>query len=51
MFAGCANYRIPIQTCNHPASSNAAITQIELSSILELSDTTENNENYDSIDY
>ncbi|CCB87808.1 unknown protein (plasmid) [Simkania negevensis Z] len=33
---GCASYKIPIQTQNHPASSNAKISQIELSPILDI---------------
>lgn len=34
--AGCARYKIPVQTENHPASIQAEVAQIELSSILNL---------------
>ena len=36
--AGCTSYKIPIQTDNHPASSDVEITQIELSSILDINE-------------
>ena len=39
-MAGCACYKIPIQTQNHPASSNAKISQIELSPILDISENS-----------
>jgi len=35
-FTGCASYHIPCQTQDHPASSNAPVSQIELSPILDL---------------
>ncbi len=36
---GCASYKIPIQTTDHPATPGAATSQIELSSILEINET------------
>lgn len=37
---GCASYKVPIQMQNHPASSDAEVSQIELSPILDLIETT-----------
>jgi len=33
---GCTEYKVPIQTDNHPASSDALTSQIELSPILDI---------------
>ncbi len=48
-FTGCASYKIPIQSDSHPASSDATVSQIELSPILDISDSSriEIKENYD----
>lgn len=35
-MAGCTSYKIPIQTENHPASTYVEVSQIELSSLLDL---------------
>lgn len=35
-ITGCAYYKIPVQTHNHPASSNAIVSQLELSPILDI---------------
>ncbi len=39
LLVGCTSYRIPIQVENHPASSDTAITQVQLSSILDLNES------------
>lgn len=39
-LAGCANYKVPLQTENHPASSHTHVSQIELSSILDVPQET-----------
>ena len=39
-MTGCASYKIPIQTQNHPASSNAKVSQVVLSPLLEISEST-----------
>ena len=40
-MTGCASYKIPIQTQNHPAISNAKVSQIELSSILDIPESSD----------
>lgn len=37
IMVGCASYKIPIQTENHPASAYVEVPQIELSALLDLS--------------
>lgn len=37
-LTACANYEIPIQTKCHPASSDASVSQIELSPILTINE-------------
>ena len=48
VVASCTSYRIPIQTENHPASTDAVVYQIELSPILDIN---ENNSIEESEDY
>ena len=36
LFSGCASYKIPVETDNHPATADSEISQIELSPILNL---------------
>ena len=51
IISGGSSYQIPLQTCNHPASSDVPIVQVELSPILNLAqgDYLENQEDYDEI--
>ncbi len=44
--AGCSNYKVPIETENHPASPNAPLSQIELSPLLEINESNYVHPNY-----
>ncbi len=46
---GCESYKIPMQTSNHPASSDSSVSQIELSPILDIdkSNAIKNEEKHD----
>lgn len=48
VVASCTSYRLPIQTENHPASTDAVVYQIELSPILDINEngSIDENENY-----
>lgn len=39
-MTGCASYKIPLETQNHPATSAGEVSQIELSPILDISEST-----------
>lgn len=45
---GCARYQIPVQNDRHPASSHVEVSQIELSPVLDISQsiTVEKQENH-----
>ena len=43
LITGCTSYKLPIQTENHPASSDTVTSQIKLSPILDL-DENKNHE-------
>jgi hypothetical protein len=45
LSTGCTQYHIPIKTENHPAISNIKTFQIELSDILDISNSDNDKEN------
>lgn len=44
-LVGCTKYNIPIQTKNHPASSKTASLEIELSSVLDIEEDNNKEDN------
>lgn len=52
-LTGCANYRIPIETDNHPSMISETISQIQLSPLLDILESgyLEKLEDHDCFDY